>query len=105
MPPKESGKINPNTIDGTIVPRYTGGMARENRNHETRSNGMKATRHAAIESGVQNAVDTVVLDKAMGRDEAYARLEDFASDGLSCYGLDDSLTPAELAYAQSCFPI
>jgi len=70
-----------------------------------RTHKLVATRHAAIESGVQNAVDTVVLDKAMGRDEAYARLEDFASDGLSCYGLDDSLTPAELAYAQSCFPI
>jgi len=62
-------------------------------------------RRDAIHSGVANAVDTVFVDKAMTRDEAYASLKQFVSDGLSCYGLDDIVTDADMQIAKSMWPI
>lgn len=66
---------------------------------------MTAARKRAIESGVRNAVDTVVIDKAMSRDEAFRQLEGFISDGLSSAGERDKVSPEELAFARNIFPI
>jgi len=62
-------------------------------------------RREAIESGVSNAVDTVVVDKAMTRDEAFGLLEGFVADGLNCHGLSDTVTDTDLSYAKRMFPI
>ena len=66
---------------------------------------MDARRQEAIESGVRNAVDTVLLDKSMTRDQAYAQLADFVSDGLSAAGLDDRVSAEEIEFARRMFPI
>jgi hypothetical protein len=63
------------------------------------------TRREAIESGVANAVDTVIVDKAMLADQAYEWLENFAGDALAGWGHDDRLRPAELSYARSLWPL
>ena len=67
--------------------------------------GTMTERNNAIESGVHNAVDTVVVDKAMATGKAYENLSSFVQDGLSCYGLDDEVSGADLEYAKSCWPL
>ena len=62
-------------------------------------------RRNAIEDGVRNAVETVVVDKALSRDQAFRMLSEFVSDGLACAGLCDKVTAADLEYAKSYFPI
>lgn len=63
------------------------------------------TRYCAIEIGIANAVDTVVLDKAMRAAEAYQRLDDFVSDALSAHGFPDRLTDEDLGYAKGIWPL
>jgi hypothetical protein len=55
-------------------------------------------------SGVRNAVDTVVVDKAMTAAEAYRQLAGFVSDGLSTHGCSDLVAPEELQFARSLWP-
>ena len=66
---------------------------------------MKTKRREGIEIGVRNAVDTVVVDKEMTRDEAYSMLKDFVSDGLSCAGLSDRTTSTDMKYARAMWPL
>lgn len=66
---------------------------------------MKTTkRQDVILSGVNNAVDTVVTDKAMTPEEAYRMLDAFVSDALNGYGLDDMLTEKDRKYARQLWP-
>ena len=64
---------------------------------------MNETRQEAIRSGVANAMDTVFTDKAMDAEAAFKMLEDFVSDGLSCAGLSDIVTPEDIAFAKRCW--
>lgn len=66
---------------------------------------MKRMRKLGIESGVANAVDTVVVDKAMTAAEAYRRLADFVTDGLSTHGIASSATARDLEYAKTLWPL
>lgn len=66
---------------------------------------MPETRKQAIMSGVSNAVDTVIVDRAMTRDEAYRLLKDFISDSLTSAGLSDDISAADMNYARMLFPI
>ena len=66
--------------------------------------GTRKKRLDAIESGVNNAVDTV-FEGNMDRDKAYSMLKEFCSDGLNCAKLEDSVSREELNWAQLRFPI
>jgi hypothetical protein len=67
---------------------------------------MKTTkRQNAILSGVNNAVDTVIVDKAMTADEAYRMLDSFVQDGMNSHGLDDVLTAKDRKYARDLWPL
>ncbi|MHA2279900.1 MAG: hypothetical protein ACXAC5_03360 [Promethearchaeota archaeon] len=63
------------------------------------------TRQEAIQLGVQNAVDTVVADKAMTTEQAFRMLTEFVSETLNNYGFGDNITETDLKYAQSLWPI
>lgn len=65
----------------------------------------REARLEAIRSGVNNAVETVVVDKAMTAKEAWESLESFASDGLCAYGFDDRMSKEEIEFAKSCYPL
>jgi len=62
--------------------------------------GTMTEREEAIETGVRNATDTVVVDKAMTAEKAFENLSAFVSDGLHCHGLDDQVSRADLEYAK-----
>lgn len=71
----------------------------------TMRRGTWKERRLGIESGVNNAVDTVFIDKEMSLQSVKEQLESFVSDGLNCHGLNDIVTKRDMRYAREIFPL
>jgi hypothetical protein len=71
---------------------------------QTRNETM-TKRQAAITSGVENAVDTVVIDRAMSAKVAYEQLGEFVQSALSQAKLTDIVTQKDMSFAKNLWPL